>query len=301
MNKIQLLALLIALPLPNTGCACEKINAGNVGIEVKLAGKTTGVQDIPFVTGWIWYNPFITDIVEYPTFVQTAKWEGDEAIRFNSAEGLAIGCEVSFSYSIIAEKAPNFYVTFRSDDLERFTHGYLHNVTRDAFNEVGSQYPVEDIYGPKKELFVKAVTERVNSKISSVGVRITQLGVMGQLQLPANVVNQINASIAATQSAVRVENELRQTRAEAAKNVAQAEGDAKVAIAQAEGSSKARQARAEGEAAANQVLTKSLSPELLKWRNTELVAAAIARWDGRRPTIEGGSGQGLLLQLPEHK
>lgn len=299
MKKIYLLALLISCP--NTGCACEKINAGNVGIEVKLAGKTTGVQDIPFVTGWIWYNPFMTDIVEYPTYVQTAKWEGDEAIRFNSAEGLAIGCEVSFSYSIVAEKAPNFYVTFRSDDLERFTHGYLHNVTRDAFNEVGSQYPVEDIYGPKKELFVQAVTERVNSKISSVGVRITQLGVMGQLQLPENVVGQINASIAATQSAVRVENELRQTRAEAAKNVAQAEGNAKVAIATAEGSAKARLARAEGEARANEVLAKSLTPQLMQWRQTELTAAAIARWDGKRPMLEGAQGQGLLLQLPEPK
>lgn len=296
MKRLYLLALLIAAPNTLHGCACEKINAGNVGIEIALAGKTTGVRDIPFVTGWVWYNPFITDIVEYPTYIQTAKWEGDEKILFNSAEGLAVGCEVSFSYSVIAEKAPNFYVMFRSDDLSRFTHGYLHNVTRDAFNEEGSQYKVEDIYGSKKEAFVKAVTERVNAKVADVGVRISQLGVMGQLQLPANVISQINGSIAATQSAVRVENELRQTRAEAAKKVAEAEGDAKAALANAEGAAKSRLARAEGEAKANEVLAKSLSPQLMAWRQTELQAAWIARWNGARPMVEG-ENKGMLLEL----
>lgn len=301
MNKLHLLALLIAAPNTLTGCACEKIDAGNVGIEIKLAGNTTGVQDIPLVSGWVWYNPWVTDILEYPTFVQTAKWEGDEAMQFNSSEGLVIGCDVSFSYNLIAAKVPNFYTTFRSDDLERFTHGYMRNLARDAFNEVGSTLPVEDIYGAGKEQFIKDVTARINGHVEQLGVSISQLGVIGGMRLPASVVTQINSKLAATQEAGKVENELRRTKAEVAKQVAQAQGDANVAIAAADGAAKARLARAEGEAKANEVLAKSLTPALMQWRQTELTAAAIARWDGRRPTIEGSNGQGLLLQLPEHK
>lgn len=299
MKKIYLLALLIAAPNNLSGCSCEKIDAGNVGIEIKLAGITTGVQDIPLVSGWVWYNPFVTDILEYPTFVQTAKWEGDEAMSFNDKDGLAIGCDVSFSYNLVASKVPNFYTTFRSDDLERFTHGYLRNLARDAFNEVGSTRAVEDIYGAGKEDFIKEVTARVNAHVEPLGVRISQLGVIGGMRLPESVVNQINGKLAATQEAGKVENELRRTRAEVAKQVAQAEGDAKSALAAAEGKAKARLALAEGEAKANEILAKSLSPELLKWRQTELTAAAIARWDGRRPAYEGLTGQGLLMQLPE--
>lgn len=301
MRTLHLLALLIAAPNTLTGCACEKIDAGNVGIEIKLAGTTTGVQDIPLVSGWVWYNPWVTDVLEYPTFVQTAKWEGDEAMSFNDNNGLSIGCDVSFSYNLIASKVPAFYTTFRSDDLERFTHGYLRNLARDAFNEVGSTRSVEDIYGAGKETFIKEVTARVNKHVEPLGVNISQLGVIGGMRLPANVVNQINAKLAATQEAGKVENELRRTQAEVAKQVAQAEGDARAAIAAAEGAAKARLARAEGEAQANNVLAKSLTPQLMQWRNTELTAAAIARWDGRRPMLEGSSGQGLLLQLPEAK
>ena len=34
-----------------------RVDAGHVGIRVKLAGSDRGVQEMPVVTGWVFYNP----------------------------------------------------------------------------------------------------------------------------------------------------------------------------------------------------------------------------------------------------
>ena len=89
----------------------------------------------------------------------------------------------------------------------------------------------------------------------------------------------------AIQDAIRVENEVRQTKAQAEKNVAQASGEAR-----------ARVTIADGEAKANHLLSSSVTPALLEWKRWEATLAAVNKWDGVRPTVEG-SGAGLLLSI----
>jgi regulator of protease activity HflC (stomatin/prohibitin superfamily) len=294
-------AVLVISAFTNQGClGCERIDPGNVGIEISLLGKQTGVTDVPRVSGMNFYNSWTTDILEYPVFVQTAVWKEAEAVSFNSLEGLTIGGDISLSYQLVDAKVPAFYVKFRSDDLEKFTHGYLRNVARDQFNEVAGRYPVEELYGPKKEAFLQEVRGRTNAALADIGVRIEQLGFIGAPTLPKSVVDRINAKIAATQQAIQVENELRTATAEAAKKVAQAKGEADSAVMAAQGAATAREARARGEANANQILVKSLSPQLLEWRQTELVSQAIGRWNGAYPALGAGQGgQNLLINLPQ--
>ena len=69
-----------------------RIGAGYVGVEVNLAGSQRGTQDIPVRTGWVFYSPLKTQVIEFPTFVQTVKWTADvyeghpinEELVFNS-------------------------------------------------------------------------------------------------------------------------------------------------------------------------------------------------------------------------
>jgi len=51
-----------------------RIDAGHVGIKVKLAGSARGVQDMPVVTGWVFYNPLTEQIVAFPISVQNVVW-----------------------------------------------------------------------------------------------------------------------------------------------------------------------------------------------------------------------------------
>src|SRR5262249_5758679 len=54
-----------------------RIEAGYVGIEVNLAGSQRGASEIPVRTGWVFYSPLTTQVIEFPTYVQTVKWTRD--------------------------------------------------------------------------------------------------------------------------------------------------------------------------------------------------------------------------------
>jgi regulator of protease activity HflC (stomatin/prohibitin superfamily) len=183
--------------------------------------------------------------------------------------------DISFSYSLTDKKVPYFYVKFRSDDLNRFTHGFLRNIARDVFNEVGGKFSVEDIYGAKKGEFLQAVRKDIQEQVAPMGVNLEQFGFIGAPRPPKNVIDALNAKVAATQDAIKAENELRRATAEAGKAIA----------------------KAKGEAESNLILAKSITPQLIQWRQMGITEQAIARWNGARPLVEG-VGSGLLLQIP---
>ena len=60
--------------LITSSATVTRIDVGHVGIRVKLAGSARGVQDIPVVTGWVFFNPLTEQIIEFPTSVQNVVW-----------------------------------------------------------------------------------------------------------------------------------------------------------------------------------------------------------------------------------
>jgi regulator of protease activity HflC (stomatin/prohibitin superfamily) len=277
------LFVLVLIPMLFSGCGCTRVGPGYVGVKINMTGDNRGVNEIPLTTGWVFYNLFTQKVFEYPTFVQTAVWTRDieegspinEEVSFNSKEGMVVTGDISFSYSLERDKVPAFYVKFRNDDLNVFTHGFLKNIARDIFNEIGGKYPIEDIYGPRKEEFLADVRAKIRDQVTDIGVKMEQFGFIGAPRPPQNVIDALNLKVAATQNAMRAENELRETTANAQKAIA----------------------KAQGEAESNRVLTQSITPQLIQWRQLQIAEQTIAKWDGRRPMVEG-SGSGLLLQIP---
>ncbi len=263
--------------------ACTRIDPGHVGVEVDNWGKERGVQNYTLQTGVILYNPITSSVFNYPTFVQTAVWtksqhegsKNNEEISFNTKEGTAIQGDISLSYQLIAENVPNFYVKFRSDKLDLFTHGFLRNIARDAFNEIGSGYTLEEAYGQKKEEMLGKVKKRINDEVIKYGVSIVQFGFTGALRMDPKIMEALNSKLTSIQNAIAAENQLRQTKAEAQKAIA----------------------KAEGEAESNRRLAESITPQLVQWRQLDITEKAIARWNGARPMVEG-NGSGMLLQIP---
>jgi regulator of protease activity HflC (stomatin/prohibitin superfamily) len=273
-----------------------RIEAGHVGVVINLAGQQRGASEIPVRTGWVVYSPLSTQIIEFPTYVQTVKWTKDlseghpinEEMGFNSKEGMEIFVDVSLSYAIEPTKVPDFYVKYRVGDMDIFTHGILRDVVRNSLNEVASTYVVEDIYGEKKAEFLRKVQTMIEQKMAPVGVGVQQFGFIGAPRVPAVIATAITAKAQAIQQAERARNELQTTQAEAAKKIAEAEGDAKSLVT-----------RAQGESDANRIRQNSLTPQLLELRRIENNRALIDKWNGLLPTVESGQGGGMILQLPK--
>src|SRR5580704_6344220 len=272
-----------------------RIEAGHVGVEINLAGSQRGASEIPIRTGWVLYSPLRTQIFEFPTYVQTVKWtrsldEGhpvNEEMGFNSKEGMEIFVDVSLSYAIEPQKAPDFYVKYRVSDLDMFTHGILRDIVRNSLNEVASTFTVEDIYGERKAEFLSRVQAMIEEKVRPVGVSVQQFGFIGAPRVPEVIAAAITAKAQAIQQAERARNELATTQAEAAKKIAEAEGDAKSMVT-----------RAQGEADANRIRQNSLTPQLLELRRIENSQMLIEKWNGQLPQVESGQGSGMILQLP---
>jgi regulator of protease activity HflC (stomatin/prohibitin superfamily) len=258
--------------------------------------KPAWSSEIPIRTGWVFYSPITTQIIEFPTFVQTVKWTRDvneghpinEEMGFNSKEGMEIFANVSLSYAIDPKHVPDFYVKYRVNDLDLFTHGILRDIVRDSLNEVASTYVVEDIYGEKKAEFLRKVEQQIQDKVANVGVGVQQFGFIGAPRVPQVIATAITAKAQAIQEAERAKNELATTQAEAAKKIAEAEGDAKSAVT-----------RAQGEADANRIRRSSLTPQLLELRRLENQRAYIDKWNGQLPSVQAGQGASLLMQLPK--
>src|SRR3984957_4261781 len=275
-----------------------RIEAGHVGVEINLAGQQRGASEIPVRTGWVVYSPVTTQIIEFPTYVQTVKWTRDtneghpinEEMGFNSKEGMEIFVDVSLSYAIEPRKVPDFYVKYRVNDLDLFTHGILRDIVRNSLNEVASTYVVEDIYGEKKAEFLGKVESQIQEKVSNVGVGIQQFGFIGAPRVPGVIAAAITAKAQAIQESERAKNELFTTQAEAAKKIAEAEGDAKSAVT-----------RAQGEADANRIRQTSITPQLLELRRLENQRAYVDKWNGQLPSVQAGQGTGLLMELPKQQ
>ena len=265
------------------GSGCTRIGPGHVGIEVDLAGSQRGVQDFTLKTGWVFYNPISTEVEEYPAFVQPVVWtksleEGNpvnEEITFTTGDQMKVDADISLAYHLIAEKVPAFYVKFRSDDLETFTHGFLRNLAREKFDNIAGKYKIEDIMGDNAK-FLADTRAALQEALEPQGVVLDQFDFIGAPRPPTSVVNMINDKVTAVQHAIMIENQLRSSKAEAQKRIA----------------------AAEGEAESNKILTSSLSPTLLEWRRLELQGQSIAKWNGNLPTYNGG-GAIPFLQLPQ--
>jgi regulator of protease activity HflC (stomatin/prohibitin superfamily) len=291
-----MLALGVVIAVAFVGCeTTTRVDAGHVGIRVKLAGSDRGVQDMPIVTGWVAYNPITEQIVMFPTSVQNVVWtananEGraiDESITFSSNEGVNVNADVGLSFHIEPSLAPRLYGRFRQNNVMALADGYVRNTVREAFNDVASKMPVQDIYGAGKSKMLNDVTGKIRDVLGKDGFVIDQLTINGALRLPQNVADAINRAMEATQNAIQSENKVRQVKAEAEQAITQAHGQAEATREKAQGEADAILIRAKSEAKANEIIRLSTSPAVLQYR-------ALEHWDGKLPAINGG-GQVPML------
>jgi len=272
-----------------------RIDAAHVGIRVKLAGNSRGVQDIPIVSGWVFFNPLTEQVISFPTSVQNIVWtksptEGtptDESITFSSEEGVNVNADLGLSFHIDPSKAPHLYLRFRQVDLMYLANGYVRNSVREAFNDEASRMKVQDIYGAGKGRLVASVMKALANVLGKDGFLIDQLTNNGALRLPENVATAINRAMEATQQAIQAENRVRQVKAEAEQAIAEAHGGAEAARQRAQGEADAVFIRARADARANEIIRLSTTGTVLQYR-------AIERWNGRLPMMQGGDKTPLL-------
>ena len=259
--KWILLALVALLALK---ASFGRVDPGNVGIRVNnIAG---GVEAQPLGVGWARAPPGM-HIYEYPVYTRTYSWTSsrteqnayDESFNFQDKNGLSLKADVAVSYHIDSRRASILFQRYRTD-MDAIIAGPLHNAIRNAIVERASQLGVEEIYGNHKAELIATAQKEVQAFFAPYGLQVEQLYWAGNIVVPQQVLEQINAKIANEQAALA----------------------AQANVATAKANSDARIAKAQGDAESIQVEAQAIrtNPEIVKLR-------AVEKWDGHLPTYAG--------------
>lgn len=262
--------------------ACSRVESGHVGIKVNLLGDDKGVQQEVLGAGRYWLG-LNEELYIFPTFQQNCAWTqgeydgrgcaesyGDEAIRFQTVEGLAVKADVGIAFTVQKEAVPQLFQTFRKGIVE-ISDSYVRRVVQDAFITAASTKKIDFIYGEGKTTLLKEVTEAVKATLLSKGITVDSVFLLSDLIVPQEVTNAVNAKIRATQMAQQRENEVAQARAEADKAREEAKGTADSQLIRAKAEAESIKLRAAALRESSDVATLN----------------AIEKWDGKLPQYMG--------------
>lgn len=252
---------------------CSKVPSGHVGIKVYLLGSAKGVESEELGVGRYWIG-FNEELHLFPTYKQNYVWtkdvaEGspiDEGFLFQTKEGLDVGADIGITYSLQKDKIHSIFQKYRRG-VDEITDTFLRNHVRDALTDVVSNMAVDEVYGSGKGRILEQVTSKVRENVEDDGLILEKLYFIGPFRLPKTVVNAINSKIRATQEAMQRENEIQTTIADANKKIEEAKGFAE-----------SLKIRAQAEAESNTIITRSLTPALIKYKSIE-------KWNGALPKV----------------
>lgn len=267
MKKVLKLAAITTLALAVS--SCSKVPAGYRGVIVNLYGSDKGVAEQSVGVGR-YYLGLNSELYLFPTFLQNYSWKDEQAITMQTSEGLSIKTDAGITYSIQPDNVVRVFQKYRLG-IDEITNTFLHNMVRDAMNEVASTMTVEQIYGAQKGDFIAKVNEIVKKEGSANGIDIDKIYLVGSFELPESVVGSINSKIQASQNAMKVENEVATAKAEAQKTIVEAEARGQQILI-----------NAESQAKANKILAESLTPEFVQYQS-------ILKWDGKLPKMTGSN------------
>lgn len=246
--------------------SCTVVDSGEVGIQFhKWSSDATDYGGVEGTCkGWVFYNPFTTSVFTYPTFTQRKQYE---TIHVNAKDASLFEMDPTIAYHINPDKACDIFTKYRVD-VKALEDGYIRTCIYEAYRTCANQYTSDSLMSNRAN-FEKDVRARLEKTLITEGFVVEEF--TSKITPPSSLTSMIDAKNAAIQSALKAENQVKE-----------AEANAKIEIAKAEGNAKAMRIKADAEAYYNRTIAASLSPMIVQedW---------IEKWDGKVPTIVGGS------------
>lgn len=251
--------------------SCTTIRQGEVGVKRKLGKLNNKSMD----QGVKLYNPFLATIIKVP--VRTVNLEVKLALP--SKEGLTIQSEISILYRIEKKDATKVINNIGMD----YENVVILPVFRSAAADVTSKFYAKDMHSGERARIERNIRDTMMEVLGEKGFVVENV-LMKSISLPSGLSAAIEEKLRAEQEAQRMEFTKQKETLEAERKTIAAEGDKKAAIIaaeaqaevteiKAEGQAKATKIEAEAKAKANDLMTKGITPEILKYNQIEAFKA----------------------------
>lgn len=248
----------------------ERIDAGHVGIKVSNVGDNRGVGKTEYVTGWVFYNAWISRIYEFPIHQQHIDYEEADIV---TRGGFRATIKPSFNYSINSGNVADMFQNLRVG-VKEMEQGWLKNAIVGSVNDVANRYTVDSIFNHREE-FESSIIKECNKRVA-LWFNVSQLRT--NIVPPKEISESIIAKTRAIQEVQVAENQRQVAVAEAERKIAQAKGDSAQAVIEASG---------RAEAIKKEQL--SLTPLYIEY-------IKIQKWNGEVPSTVAGPNSGFLIQ-----
>lgn len=249
----------------------ERIDVGHVGLKINNTGDERGISKTTYVTGWVFYNSWLSRIKEYPVTQQHVDYEETAII---TKGGFQAVIKPSFNWAVNPVNAADMYQNLKQD-VDQIKETWLKNAIIGAVNDVANLYSVDSIFNHRAE-FESDIVKECNKRVSK-WFNVSQLRT--NIVPPKEITEAINQKTKAVQEAQAAIQQKIVAEAQALTQIAKAKGDSAQAVIAASG-------RAEAVKKEQQYLT----PMYIEYIRAQ-------RWDGKYPQTMLGSGGNVLLNL----
>lgn len=260
----------------------EVVDAGHKGIQYSING---GVKEDTLTQGWHLVSPMIK-VTDFPTYVQNVnltadsrgKSETDESFFVPSKDGKQVRVGVEMNYRFEETKLPMIWNKFGGKTPRQIEDYHIKGKMKAWTAEVTAEFPIIDLYGEKR-------TEASQKALTLLQGRFEQDGIIVESFNFVSLTPDEN-SLSAIQDRVDAQQRLETAKIEQKKS--EVESETKIMLAEA--SAKERKIQAEAEKVVNDLMQQSVTKTVLEreW---------IKKWDGKLPTVQSGTGSGVIMNM----
>lgn len=239
----------------------NRIDSGQTGIMVNLAGSERGVDEAKVETGWVIFNRFTKELFEYPAFAQIVDYEKFE---IQDKKGEIFTADPTVEYYIERDNAKTVFLRYRKN-IKSLERSAILSEVKNAYKDVCGLYETDSLINNRPQ-FEKEVEALLSQRLKERGFTLSNI----QSSVKPNEAMQsaINSKNISVQNALKLQNELKAAEAEAQKKIV----------------------AARGEAEANKILQMSITPQLIQkmW---------VEKWDGRLSLVATNDKNGIIIDV----
>jgi len=236
------------------------VPAGYVGVKTTFGAPSSAT-----------YEPglhFIAPMSQSMHNVYIGVYKAQSDVAGSSKDLQQVDMKVSVNFNILPTAAVGVYSTLGGDPWTQVMDPAVHDIAK----AVAARYEATDLI-QKRDQVSQEMREALLTRFKNIGVNVSAVNIV-DFTFSKQFNDAIEAKITAQQNALRVENEITQTKWEAQKRVVESEAALRVA---------------ENNAKANELMGKSLeaNPALIEKLKVE-------KWDGHYPTYMMGGAMPMI-------
>jgi regulator of protease activity HflC (stomatin/prohibitin superfamily) len=260
--------VVFSLLLTTVSAGLVFLQADQYGIVIS-AIQPTGYRPQPLAPGLHWVVPFLENVQPYSIAKQTytmattsgeGQVVGDDSIQARTKDGQQVFIDASVIYSIDPVHLVDLHITWQN----RFEDLVVRPVVRSAIRDAVSQFGVEEIVSTKRAELEQMISDTIKLGLGANNLMMDDF-LLRNIRFSDEYAAAVEQKQIAEQLALQAQFVVQQRKQEAEQARQVAQGQADAAVIAAQGEAQAILLKAQAQAQANQVLSQSLTPDLLMY------------------------------------